>query len=455
MKQPSGNILRTALYLRVSTEEQVLHGSSLQAQQDALIEFAKDHNMKIVGTYRDEGFSARKPALTRPAMQALLADVQADKVDRIIFTKLDRWFRNVREYHIVQAVLDKHHVTWQAVLEDYSTASADGRFKTNIMLSVAENEADRTSERIKFVFDSRIQKKEAPFSSRVAPFGYKVELIDGVRRMVKDEEKREITEYFFKMAAAHSIRVAAKEANAKFGLRRAYTLWHRMAINEAYTGVYHGVTDFCEPYITKEVFDQINNNQRGTRKAQNNRTYVFSGLIKCNRCGRRMNGKYTTSRTGDEYMYYRCSQTMVGACDNHHISEKKLEKHMLENLRPILENIILEAEVTPAAPKKSNKPDPAKLQERLRRVNVSYHAGNMTDDEYLAETKEIKAAIEAAQQEEEPQAVDVEALRALLSTDFEAIYITLTKEERRLFWRATVDEIVLDNQKVISVKPRA
>ena len=92
-------------------------------------------------------------------MQELLADVQAGKIDRILSIKLDRWFRNVREYHKIQEILEANNVTWQATMEDYNTATADGRLKVNIMLSVAENESDRTSERIKFVFDGSAAEK--------------------------------------------------------------------------------------------------------------------------------------------------------------------------------------------------------------------------------------------------------------------------------------------------------
>ena len=65
-------ILRVALYIRVSTEEQVLHGYSLEAQEEELVRFAAEHHMKVVGIFRDEGNSARKPALKRKVMQELL-----------------------------------------------------------------------------------------------------------------------------------------------------------------------------------------------------------------------------------------------------------------------------------------------------------------------------------------------------------------------------------------------
>ena len=56
MKAEIDRIIRVALYIRVSTEEQALHGYSLQAQEDELLHFAKEKKYKVVGTYRDEGF---------------------------------------------------------------------------------------------------------------------------------------------------------------------------------------------------------------------------------------------------------------------------------------------------------------------------------------------------------------------------------------------------------------
>lgn len=78
-KKSEGKILRAALYPRVSTEEQVLHGYSLDTQETELVKYAQEKGYKIVGIYRDEGFSARKPVLKRKVMQELLADVEAGK----------------------------------------------------------------------------------------------------------------------------------------------------------------------------------------------------------------------------------------------------------------------------------------------------------------------------------------------------------------------------------------
>jgi DNA invertase Pin-like site-specific DNA recombinase len=456
MGKTENNILRVALLPRVSTDEQVLRGYSLQAQEDALVKFANDNNMKIVGIYRDEGHSARKPVLKRPVMLQLLEDVKAGKIDRILFIKLDRWFRNVSEYHAIQAILDKHNVSWQAILEDYRTDSADGRLKVNIMLSVAENEADRTSERIKFVFNAKLARKEVYFN---LPFGYKTEIIDGVRRAVKDPEVQHILEDFFKQAMRTSIRRAAEEMNRKYDRVHPYKFWWGITKHELYTGTYKGIEDFAPAYITKEEYEELNNKNRTIKKTQNNRVYIFTGLMKCPYCGRTLTSKYTTARSGDEYLYYRCASKLAGTCDFKTISEKDLEKYMLANVRSEIEKFILSTEVEPKEEKKSKpkKIEVEKLQEKLRRTNVAFFAGNMDDDEYAEQTKALKEQIAKAKAEEarEEKPVDTEAVKAFLATDFEKLYETLTKEERRTLWRSVVDEIVLDGTEPVGIKFKA
>ena len=89
---------RIACYIRVSSQEQKLHGLSLDAQRDKLRQYTEEHNLKIIEWYEDEGVSGRKLIRRRPALQRMLNDARAGKFDRIIFIKLDRYFRSVAEY---------------------------------------------------------------------------------------------------------------------------------------------------------------------------------------------------------------------------------------------------------------------------------------------------------------------------------------------------------------------
>ena len=166
--------IRCALYDRVSTDIQVKDGLSLDAQRAALVDHAQSHGYEIVDFYTDEGITARKNMQNRKELVRLLNDVKADKIDLILVTKLDRWFRNIKDYHNTQAILEAHNCNWKTIFEQYDTSTSNGRFAINIMLSVNENECDRDSERIREVFAYKRRKNEI-LSGSHASFGYKAE----------------------------------------------------------------------------------------------------------------------------------------------------------------------------------------------------------------------------------------------------------------------------------------
>ena len=111
----------------------MLHGLSLEAQEATLKEYAQNKGYTIIDTYADEGITARKKLSNRKDLQRLLKDVQSDKIDLILVTKLDRWFRNIKDYYEVQDIFEAHNCNWKTVLEDYDTSTASGRVHINIM----------------------------------------------------------------------------------------------------------------------------------------------------------------------------------------------------------------------------------------------------------------------------------------------------------------------------------
>ena len=454
-------VLRVALYPRVSTEEQVIKGYSLEAQEEALITYAKEKNYKVIGIYRDEGFSARKPAMKRKVMQELLADVKAGKIDRILFIKLDRWFRNVREYHKVQSILDEHNVTWEATMEDYNTSTADGRLKVNIMLSVAENESDRTSERIKFVFEAKRRRKEYCFTGKTKPFGYTAEVIEGVKRCVKDPQTEHIVNDFWDYVLKYnSIRKAGMYCNEKYGITRNYRTWMQMSNNELYTGTYRGVEEYCPAYISRKDWEYVTQSHVMIKKTQKpDRIYLFTGLLRCPDCGNTLKGTFKTypSDRSKEYLSYRCNNGRLKMCPYRGtLSEKKLEKYLLENTRQELQQFVLSVDVQEQ--KKKAQPrlhNIIALSEQLRRLNVIYIAGNISDEEYSSESKRLRSEIETARNAEaEAAPINIEHLKSFLLTDFEGIYESLSKEDKRRMWRSVIEAIQIEHNSVKSIKFR-
>lgn len=448
-------IRRVGLYGRVSTEEQALRGFSIEAQVDALKEYCKKNNMKIVDIYLDEGISGAKPPLKRPALKRLLDDVEAGKIDMILFTKLDRWFRSVKEYFKVQDVLDSNKVEWKTIHENYDTTTANGQMAITIFLAVAQNERDRTAERIKVVLEHKRKNKEACFGGRATPYGYMKEKDDkGVSRLVKDPKTQKATQEFWDiLIKSNNLNKAIRHMVNEYGINKDWKSWKRMTQSDFYCGMHRGVQDYCPAYVTPEEFLKFQEREviKGTPSGA---VYFFRSLMRCPECGNKLCGD-VDRRYGRANKSYRCAFRGRG-CSNHKaVPEIKTEKQLLADLDMHMRNTIAEVEIESKKPKyKSDAEKRIKnLKEQLRRLNVVYMSGNKSDEDYFKEDAEIKLAISKAEKELEiSKPRNVDHLKELLETDFRTVYRGLNEEGKQEFWQDLIKEIKVDiNKRVIDV----
>ena len=410
--------MKVFIYERVSSEEQVKHGYSLDAQHDALVEFCQRNNHVILGEYRDEGISARKPYTKRPAMLQLLHDVEIIKPDMILFTKLDRWFRNIKEYYRVQDILDRNKVDWKAINEEYDTSTASGRLYVNIKLSIAQDEADRTSERIKDVQDQLVAQGKVLGGS--VPFGYAIK----DKRIVFGDNihiTKEAIDHYLLHRSAH---LTVRFINDKYGLNMTHTHLLRLLKSPILKGEYRTNTAYCEPLISSEQWDKLQETiQNNIKHASRKRIYLFTGLIKCPVCGKRMGGSYDGARK-----YYRCPQHLYGSCDmKHTINERKVEEWLLENVE---EDFKVNVTMKP----KQKTEDPKKYKDRLNRLNDMYFMGNITQKEYKEKSAELQRKI--AELSKKPTLKTQN-----FASNWKDLYTELDEEHRRLFWQNLVSEI--------------
>lgn len=447
-------MIRTALYIRVSTEDQAKHGLSLEAQDAILTDYAKKNDMTIVGRYVDEGITARKKITNRKALMRLLEDVKDGKVDLVLITKLDRFSRNIYDFHKTQEVLEKYKVNWKTVLEDYDNTSSTGRLHINIMLSIAQDEADRTSERVKVVFSDKVQKKE--YLNNKAPYGYRIEN----SKLYKDEETQHIAEDMFrKFFDCHSIRATQIYIENTYGVRFESSTFRNIFKNTLYCGEYRGVTEFCEPYITREQFDEIQKimSDKLVKKTPSGLTYVFSGMLRCPECGRKLGSCYNARGAGrsEKIATYRCPTNLkMKACGfNKVIMEKTIEEYLFKHILEELDKYKEQYDIRVSEKKKQKKAgttDKAieKAKKKLAKLKDLYINDLITIEDYKKDYDDLNKQLAdlTAEVEEEALPIDIEAIKNLLSKSTEELYQTLTAENRRKFWRGFIDHIVVHDR---------
>ena len=438
---------RAALYIRVSTEEQAQHGYSLDAQRQALTAYANKNEMAIVGYYIDDGHSARKKYTSRKEFMRMLGDVRQNKIDIILFIKLDRWFRSVKDYYKIQEILEAHNVGWKTTEENYDTTTTNGRLYINIRLSVAQDESDRTSDRIKFVFDNKVAKGEVITGAR--PPGLRIE----GKRLVHDEEKKGMVIDLFQYFALHQSKYASvRYIYEKYGVRIEKSTMKNMLTNTLYIGQYRDNPDFCEPMIDRELFENVQEiiKSKEIRKPRTGRVYIFTGLVRCAECGRVCGGRYVF-RDPHEYYHYRCCYAMnTRICRNRiTINEKHIEEWLLENICDEAGAFVAEYNARMVArPKQA--PDRAKIKRRLAKLKELYLNELISIEEYRADYEMYNARLMEGR-EPRPQGPDIKSLNDFLGNGFREVYHSLDRRERQTLWRGIIKEIRVDTAKNIKI----
>jgi DNA invertase Pin-like site-specific DNA recombinase len=413
-----------------------MHGISLGAQRDRLLQFAEENNLIVVDIYEDEGISARKKYTKRPEMCRMLADVQKGLIDIIIFIKLDRWFRNVADFYEVQQILDKNNVNWIATEEDYDTTTANGRLHLNIKLSIAQDEADRTSERIKFVIAAKKARGEEWSVSH--SIGFKI--VD--KKLVVDNETapivRTVFEEYLKNRSYYSLSDILKE---KYNYNISVKQIQLMLVNERYRNV----------IVDEKLFDTVKEmRQFKSMRKPTNYPYLFSSLIICGDCGHHINSDYHF-QCGKPYVYYRCryarDKKYAGVCNNRvRLNEKQIEDWLLNNLVSELENYNLKISKQKKIPEKNT----AKIKKKMEKLKDLYLNDLIDRDVYEKDYTALKAELAKIEAINKSIAtpVDVDVVKTALEA-----YQGLTQEHKSQFWKMLIKNLVINSDGSFSVIP--
>src|SRR5256884_6252951 len=207
-----GRALRCGVYTRKSSEEGLEQEfNSLHAQREACEAFIQSQRHEgwicLPQAYDDGGLSGA--TMDRPALQQLLADIQAGLVDVVVCYKVDRLPRSLADFAKIVEVFDAKGVSFVSVTQQFNTTTSMGRLTLNVLLSFAQFEREVTGERIRDKIAA--SKRKGMWMGGVPPLGYAVR----ERKLIVVESEADIVRHVFqRYAALGSVRLLKTELEA-------------------------------------------------------------------------------------------------------------------------------------------------------------------------------------------------------------------------------------------------
>ena len=378
------------IYVRVSTEKQVIEGYSVAAQKENLTEFAKTNNFKIYDIYADEGISG-KDIQSRPSAKRLIKDIQDGKIDVVLIQKFDRLTRNISDTENFIKLFQKYDVdVWSISDGKVDISNSNGKFMTLLKGLFAQHERELTAERIKVAFNEKARQGYT-LCCGCTPYGYNRKKGDKV--IVINEEEAKVIRRIFKMYVegytftkiANTLNIEGVNTKNKgktinvikngvvVGKRTFVGVWSPKMIrlilsNPVYIGkVRYGIArkDYYigdgkhEPIINIKVWnrvqDKLSKIQKKSRTNKPKDDVYFCGTLVCGVCGKRLtttrtNGRVKSDGKNKIFNSYRCVNKERGICTSRYVSHIKVEKAFMEYLEnnvakfDAIEDLVIEEE---------------------------------------------------------------------------------------------------------------
>ena len=391
---------KCGLYMRVSTEDQAREGFSLPEQKERLEAFCKFKGYEIVDYYEDAGISA-KTGNHRPEFERLKDDIKSKRINTVVALKLDRITRSIYDWENLMTFLDENNAYLDCVNDEINTTSANGKMISRLLMSVSQNEIERTSERTKIGLAGAIKNGHIP---HIAPLGYKHE----DRKLVIDYATKDVIVRIFDL---YYNGLSYKKISNLFNEEKVLGKdnWRDSTIvnilqNEIYKGDFvHGkrtnhptfYEDVVEPIISKEMWEDCQvQKKKNSRAFKRTLTYLYLQKLKCPKCGRILGGKATTKKNGKSYFYYYCNDCKI------EFKEKLINDYFNQFIAELIEyDEVVNQFFLPMIKQKFDEPKEQLEKEinnqknKLERIKKAYINGVFELKEYNEEKKIVEKAI--------------------------------------------------------------
>ena len=347
--------MQAALYVRVSTLEQVTDGYSIGVQKEKLSAYAAAQSYDITDIYSDEGFSGKD--LHRPAMERLLSDVKSGKINTVLVYKLDRLSRHVKDVLELVELFDKYSVSLYSLTEQLDVSSPFGRAALKMSATFSELERETIVERMQMGKDARARSGKYTCPGQ-APFGYKLDK-ERDRLEIIPEEAEAIRDMYAKYIDGYTFRKLYSYCREKYPDIRFFSnsMCCKPVIERPlYAGYfYHNgelikATNY-EPIISYDIYLQAQEaiKRNTTKREHDNTPYLLTGLIYCAKCGRAFCGKRRAHKVNgiERTVYYSYGCTArIKFNRAEHGSPCKNELYPVESLDKLVENMVQNIQFT-------------------------------------------------------------------------------------------------------------
>lgn len=377
--KPGGNGHRTtipktrcAIYTRKSSDEGLQQEfNSLDAQREAAEAYIGSQKTEgwlcIADRYDDGGFTGGN--MERPALQRLLADIDAGKIDCVVVYKVDRLSRSLMDFARIVEIFERHQVSFVSVTQHFNTTHSMGRLTLNILLSFAQFEREIIGERIRDKIAASRQRGK--WTGGTPVLGYDVDRSNGSPRLVVNPAEAIRVQQIFELYLEHGSLLPTvaelekrkwftKVWNTRQGKRRGGEVFdkcrlHSLLINVLYAGkVQHRGEIYAgehEPIISDDLFRRVRqhlerNGRHGGAEIRNRYGALLRRLLYCKACRRVMTHTFT-ARGSKQYRYYTCTTAMKrgwAKCPTKSLPAMEIERAVLEQIRLIGEDPALLAE---------------------------------------------------------------------------------------------------------------
>lgn len=480
--------IRCAIYTRKSTEEGLdQEFNTLDAQREAGEAYIKSQVHEgwecIPDRYDDGGYTGGN--MDRPALQRLVADLQAGRVNCVVVYKVDRLSRSLLDFARIMEAFDQHHVAFVSVTQQFNTSTSMGRLVLNVLLSFAQFEREIISERTRDKIAAT--RRKGKWSGGRPLLGYDV--LDK-KLLINAPEAERVRAIFYLYLERQALLPVVAELQRRGWTTKQWTTkkgetvggqpftktnLYQLLTNVVYIGQVRYKTEVHlgehHAIIDQETFQRVRcllqeNGQNGGRNVRHRSDALLGGLLHCRSCNCAMTHTFT-SRHNRRYRYYLCTSAQKcgwKSCPSPSVPAAEIERFVVQQIRRVgrspailqktLEQIRRQVQETMDC----RQAERDRAQRQLRDDNTELHrltANGLVSQEGVSRLAEVQERIRLAERRLTEIALEIASLQRKIVDQgevtnalatFDPVWETLSQREKARVLSLLVRQVDYDGK---------